>query len=383
MRLHSKSAPLAALFAALASLGSSGGAKADDTAAVLRDRRIGYVVTGLHWSVYQSGNLNADCPQGLNPYGPREVFKALYPDGGSVEATQLAREALRQFPLDHKPFFPYILSGSRTAIGLNLDGKAGPNDYAAPESDKGLSQALYEVVKDEKGIDNNLQKVIGCNANFRAPEGQLQLFAGEKEVRDNSYARTLIEITNLDSLADDADVEVTVYRGRDPLLLDATGDKVAPGGTQRIDMEYGKPFIQHLHGRIAGGILTTEPVRMGVWPWSIYNEAPGILKVHAMRFRMKLTPASAEGLLAGYTDINSWYHWLTGWSAHHLAYGQLDPSEFYWALYDNADAYPDQDGRNTAISSALTVNMAQVYILHPDEKVADRDGGQTKSASAR
>ena len=374
MTLRSKSALLATVF-----LGLGFVAKADDTTAVLKDRRIAYVTTNLHWTHYQTKNLNADCPQGLNGYGPRETFKALYPNGGTVEGTQLAREALRAFPQDAKPKFPYILAKTKVTVGLNLDGKVGPNDYTGPDpksvdpqKDAGLS-TLYSLVANEKGIDNNLEKVIGCNANFRSPEGQLQLFAGEKEVRDSTYGRTMIEITNVDSLVDADNVDVTIYRGREPLLLDASGDKIAAGGTQRIDMKYGKPFIQHLHGRIAGGVLTTEPIKDGLWPWSIYNDAPADLKMHDMRFRMKLTPTSADGLLAGYTDVESWYHWVTSWSAHHLAYGQLDPAEFYWALHDNADAYPGQDAHNTAISSAITVNMAQVYIIHPDEKVAQSE----------
>jgi hypothetical protein len=369
MTLRSTSALLATVLLGLAFTGPNSVANADDNNAVLKDRRIAYVTTALHWAHYQTKNLNADCPQGLNGYGPRETFKALYPNGGTVEGTQLAREALRAFPQDAKPKFPYILAKGKIALGLNLDGKVGPNDFTSPEG--------------EKGIDNNLYKVLGCNANFRSPEGQLQLFAGEKEVRDSTYGRTMIELTNVDSLVDDDDVDVTIYRGRDPLLLDASGDKIAAGGTQRIDVKYGKPFIQHLHGKIVGGVLITEPIKDGLWPWSIYNEAPADLKIHDMRFRMKLTPSSADGLLAGYTDVESWYHWVTGWSSHHLAYGQLDPAEFYWALHDNADAYPDQDGHNTAISSAITVNMAQVYIIHPDEKVAEGNGGRTATASAR
>lgn len=390
MKLRLKSALLTTAFLALASIGAVHDAQADDTA-VLRDRRIAYVTTAMHWSHYQTKNLNVDCPQGLNAHGPRENFKALYPNGGTVEQTQEAREALRQFPEDHKAQFPYILGKSKITIGLNLDGKVGPNDYAAPDPatlkpdasgkrDEAL-YTLYSLIANEKGIDNNLEKVLGCNANFRSPEGQLQLFAGEKEIRDSLYGRSMIELTNVDSLVDDDDVDVTIYRGRDPLLIDASGDKIAPGGTQRIDMEYGKPFIQHLHGKIKDGVLITEPVKQGIWPWSIYGDAPADLKFHDMRFRMKLTPTSADGLLAGYSDVKSWYHWLTAWSTHHLSYGQLDPAEFYWALHDNADAYPDEQGHNSAISSAITVNMAQVYIIHPDDKVAQ--GGQPASSSAR
>ena len=325
--------------------------EADETeASHLRDGRIGYVTTDLHWSVYQTPDVNADCPKGLNGNGPRETFKALYPQGGSVENTQLARESLKLFPQDKPAQFPYILATGPTAIGLNLDGKVGPNDFVSPTG--------------EPGINNNLFRVIGCNAQYRAPEGQLQLFAN-KLIRGFNFDRIMIELTHVDNLANADNVEVTLYRGRDPLLLDATGEKVAPGGSQRVDLHYGKQLIQHMHGKIVNGVLTTDPID-GRWPWAIYFDVPTVLHIRDMRLSLKLTPNSADGLIAGYTDVDSYYHWLTSWSTHHLAYGRLDPSEFYWALRQNADAYPDEKGTMTAISSAITVNMAQVFIEHPD-----------------
>jgi hypothetical protein len=336
---------------AVTGLGATRPVEADETdASHLRDGRIGYVTTDLHWSVYQTADVNADCPKGLNGNGPRETFKALYPQGGSVENTQLARESLKLFPQDKRAQFPYILATGPTSIGLNLDGKVGPNDFVSPTG--------------EPGINNNLFRVIGCNAQYRAPEGQLQLFAN-KLIRGFNFDRIMIELTHVDNLANADNVEVTLYRGRDPLLLDATGEKVAPGGSQRVDLHYGKQLIQHMHGKIVNGVLTTDPID-GQWPWAIYFDVPTVLHIRDMRLSLKLTPNSADGLIAGYTDVDSYYHWLTSWSTHHLAYGRLDPSEFYWALRQNADAYPDEKGTMTAISSAITVNMAQVFIEHPD-----------------
>ena len=130
-------------------------------------------------------------------------------------------------------------------------------------------------------------------------------------------------------------------------------------------MKYGRKLIQTMHGRIAEGVLTTDPID-GQWAWANFWEAPSVLHMRDMRLSLKLTGSGANGLIAGYMDVDSYYHWVTGWSTHHLSYGRLDPSEFYWALKNNADAYPDKDGRMTAISSAITINMAQVFIQHPD-----------------
>lgn len=44
-----------------------------------RDGRIGYVMTNLFWSVYQTPDAKQECPNGFND-GPREQFEILFPD---------------------------------------------------------------------------------------------------------------------------------------------------------------------------------------------------------------------------------------------------------------------------------------------------------------
>lgn len=331
-------------------------AHAAEGGSVIRDRSIGYVTTQLHWTMYQTPDGKAECPNGLSPNGPREIFSKLFPNLGSVEKTQLARESLKMYPKDQGGVkFPYYPVAGTIANGLNLDGKVGPKDFTSPTG--------------EKGIDNAFYRVTGCNSQFRGPEGQLQLFAN-KQILGFASLRILLEITELDDLANDPDVMVTIYRGLDPLLLDATGENVAPGGTQRVDMRYGSKIIQRFKGRIEDGVLMTE-AKDGKWPWQIFPGAPYDLRVKDMRFQMKLTTAAADGIIGGYYDTESLYKWVTGWSTHHLSYGQLDPVEFYWQIREHADGHPNQDGLMTSISSAITLNMAQVFIEHPPREVAD------------
>lgn len=336
--------------------GMATSAQAAEGDSIIKDRRIGYVTTELHWTMYQTPNGKAECPDGLAHNGPREIFKTLFPDLGPVADTQLAREAIKMYPQDlggNK--FGYIEVSGNIANGLNLDGKVDADDFTSPDG--------------EKGIDNAFFRVTGCNSQFRGPEGQLQLFAN-KQIPGFGYNRILLEITEVDDLTNDPDVMVTIYRGRDPLLLDASGEKVAPGGTQRVDMHYGQKIIQKFKGQIQDGVLTTA-AHDGQWPWQIFGGVPYSLQVRDMRFSMKLTPTSADGLIAGYYDVESLYKWLTSWSTHHLSYGQLEAAEFYWVMRKHADGFPDKDGTMTAISSAITLNMAQVFIEHPDRAVAD------------
>ena len=74
-------------------------------------------------------------------------------------------------------------------------------------------------------MDNNLFRVIGCARIYRGPDGAIFFFA-TKQVRDYTFNRTMIEIGDVDDLANDPDVSVTFYRGMDPLMQDASGAKV-------------------------------------------------------------------------------------------------------------------------------------------------------------
>jgi hypothetical protein len=352
---------MAGLFAAsplvaLAVLTFTTAAFAGDVAPVgVRDRTIGYVITTAHWAVYQTTDAKAECPDGRNLSGPREQFKAEFPNGGTVADTHLKREAASWFPRDHEDKFPFHEAKGKISYGLNLDGQVGPNDFTSPQGDP--------------GVDNQLYRAIGCLNHFRGPDGVIHFFSN-KFLRDFNYNRTLIELTSVDSLANDDDVDVAIYRGVDRLMTDATGDTIMPGGTQRIDARFGKKFERHTKGKIVGGVLVTDPTD-AYWPWATFDDVPGTHFIRAMRLSLKLAPESAGGVLGGYMDVDAWYNqMITAWSTHHLSYGQVTAPSLYRVLRRLADGYPDKDGANTAISGAINVTFAQVFIQHPPQQTA-------------
>jgi hypothetical protein len=326
---------------------------ASEGVSLLKDRKIAYVLTDRYWAVYEGKDLKADCPNGMND-GPREQFKKLFPnDGkkGTVLETQLAREGYQWHPTRSADPLPFYEDQSKVAYGLNLDGKSGPNDFTGPEG--------------EQGIDNQLQRVFGCIDTYRA-HGNFHHFENEFMRRYN-MDRVVIEITGVDSLENDDDVTVTTYRGLDNLITDATGENVIPGGTERIDMRWGKDYIQKMKGKIVNGVLTTQPVDRIEIPWGVSFETSAYQVFRGMRLQLKLTPREAEGLLAGYLDVDAYIlHLNTSWSTHHQSYGQLSSPSAYRAMRRLADGYPDpKTGENTAISSAVTVKFAQVFAEHP------------------
>jgi len=149
-------------------------------------------------------------------------------------------------------------------------------------------------------------------------------------------------------------------------LTDATGMKVMSGGSQRVDMRWGAKLIRQTRGKIVDSVLTTEPIAEVVIPWMNLN-VPTFQIIRDMRLQLKLTPTGAEGLIAGYADVDTWYKQLIrNDSTHHLSNGQISGISLYKALRRLADAYPDPEtGANTAISTALDVKLTQVFIVHP------------------
>ena len=331
-------------------------AKADGVGpGVPRDGAIGYVMTDLFWAVYQTPDAKTECPRGFND-GPREQFEILFPPGEkwSVVDTQLKQEIETWHPTDAPDSFPFYEVEGPLSYGLNLDGEIGPNDFTHPDG--------------ERGIDNEVYRAVGCVIGFRGPDGVEFIFQN-KAIADRRYNRTMIELTGVDNLENDDNVTVSVYRGLDRLLTDATGMKVMSGGSQRVDMRWGASLIRQTQGKIVNSVLTTEPIGEVIIPWMNLG-VPTFQLIRDMQLQLTLSPTGATGLVAGYADVDTWYKQLIrNDSTHHLSNGQISGISLYKALRRLADAYPDPEtGANTAISTALDVKMTQVYIVHPDEQ---------------
>src|SRR5437763_1187864 len=127
------------LFVTLA-LGASVPVAVGESAPVLQNRSIGYVLTEEYWAIYQSSDGKTECPNGLND-GPREQFRVLFPDDGTKRTyvgTAMARESEIWFPGTYNDPFPFHEAQGKISYGLNLDGKIGPNDFTSPEGEKGI-----------------------------------------------------------------------------------------------------------------------------------------------------------------------------------------------------------------------------------------------------
>jgi len=347
---------LGALILPVIAVGAEPGAAAEDQSAdwAPPGGRIGYVFWDeVSWGIRETPTKE-ECPEGFN-IGPREQFAELFPKDGkkrTLMETQLMREAQVWFP-DTKPdTFEFHEVASKYALGVDLDGKDSSEDFV---SDDGRT-----------GIDNQLFRVVGCIRNYRR-EGELGII-NTKWRQQNPFNRVTFELTDVDSLKNDPEVTVSYYRTLDTLLAGPTGNYL-PGGTQRVDARWGKRFMASTKGRIVDGVLETEPFEQLLVPeWALSDPAYNIFK--DARLRLTLSPEGAEGVLAGFIDIEQWYYAMnTSWATHHAAYGQASAASMYKALMRLADAYPDPEtGENTAISGAMDIKLTQVYVIHPENE---------------
>jgi hypothetical protein len=109
-----------------------------------------------------------------------------------------------------------------------------------------------------------------------------------------------------------------------------------------------------------------------------------IMPMQDVSFRLKLRPDGADGIYAGYTDVDAWVKRLVlSWSTHHLSYGQVSAPSLYRAMRRLADAKPDaKTGQMTAISGTVEVKFRQAYLSHPPEQVANAEGAVTPATAA-
>ena len=330
----------------------------------------GYVISMVHTATYADSD---HCPMGGNGgpvelrtrrligagYSESEAREIMLNDGrddegNRVEEMQLFGSFLRQTwgGLEVNPGnVPYLLpdphietAEGRFAPGFNLDGRVDPDDFEDPDTN-------------EKGIDNELWRVIGCFDTFhvRKPVRAYNENITWDAVLDGMPA-WLISVSGED-LSRDGDVTVTFDRALNVALRDASGGFLS-GATYTIDSDPRSHSV--FAGRIDNQILTIEPGDFSMQGESQFYAILRLTQTH-LRLQMRLD-GSVIGFLGGYQPWADYYHWL---AIRGEVDGQIDLPGVYYAMKRLADGVPDPaTGENTAISA--TYWLEAVPAFHTD-----------------
>ena len=331
-----------------------------------------YVVSWFYPSVSAQGN-DKDCPNGNNPDAATNVIRILKELG---KTPQEVEKLMEDFPhsvymplatrgrIDGKPVSPYVnptsvpdpnlkLVEGKQALGFNLDGNEKTGGFTDPNTG-------------EKGVDNQLFRAYGCTGVMRAePNARPTWTTIQWQTVQQQMPAWLIEVSGIDDMKNDADVEVRVVQATRPVILDANSEPQA----DMTFIEDNNPITKSkVHGSIKNGVLNTDSFELALnghrWAWSE-------LRLSKARIRLTLgDDGKAKGIIGGYHKWMPLYLPQAEGGAGYEGMLSMDLPGMYYAFRKLADAEPDpKTGLNTAISTAFSVEAVPAFIQH-DAKTA-------------
>ncbi|MBY0511182.1 MAG: hypothetical protein K2P94_13655 [Rhodospirillaceae bacterium] len=331
----------------------------------------GYVVSWFFYATYAD---ESHCPKGLNP-SSEMVFRRILKEAGTPQ--DKIEKALDDFPnsmyfmagrrgkIDGKPVDVYLnptsvadpelmLAQGTKGLGFNLDGKTSPLDFIDSETG-------------EKGVDNRLFRAFGCIGSLRGkPTAKPTHPSIQWDMTRDQMQAWVIEISGIDDLQNDDDVQVTINRAIEPVVRNAAAEPQTDM-TFRVDAN---PRINNVaRAKIKDGVLTTEPFDFYMIgdPFSLPE-----YELRNARLRFKFgADGSLQGLIGGYQPWEMIYWSFASGGSVNEANVSVDIPGIYYALRKMADAYPDpKSGINTAISTSYIIDAVPAFIEHPAKQTA-------------
>jgi predicted lipoprotein with Yx(FWY)xxD motif len=323
-----------------------------------------FIITTLRTAIHDTPYLD-ECPKGVAIGSDQIWWKGLSPPdrdrltgGGQKEAA--SRSPMANFRGPHGEdicWNPTVVTDpplrtieGHLGYGLNLDGTQ--DGRPTPDS---CSHEKFQDPESGAPVDNQMARLVGCIQGWR-PGGYIEAVSDTERLA-SSEGVTLIEISGTGDLKNASNVRVQFFRAADPFPKDSQGG-VLPYGSYRtgVDQRYGATA----QGRIVDGILTTEPVdaRLPFYGNRVETE----FDFRALRLRAKISDDKAEGLLAGYQDLDNWWDY-TRKMGYLQETAQFDCPALYVAAHRLADGYPDASGQCTALSTAYKFSAVRAFIV--------------------
>ena len=326
--------------------------------------KIGLVLTDWRFALHETPE-KSECPAGLQK-GEAEQFKA-EPDHltqlknfGGFQNRGRNGENANHTPMAVEDALPFSELKTTVGYGLNLDGTA--DGQATSKSCK------HEKFTSREGerVDNQMARVVACVMGWRTTGFMAEFYSDEVET--SPINRHLIEITSVDDATNDPSVEVALYKGRDRLVRSASGNFI-PFISHRVDERFPQ-YVFKTRGKIVDGVLMSDPIPLARLPLNIV-QIPGERRIRDLRLRLKLTETGADGVLAGYEDVDAWWAMHSKGPGVGSDIGAFSPAGLYRAARRYADGFPDAaTGECTAISVTYKVTAVRALIIHSGSRSA-------------
>lgn len=357
--------------------------------AVASSASLGFVVSSWGLASYETKFWD-ECPEGTGITNDEMWLKGLtakdrerLTKNGSLEALSRQEHSYQRgatgqdicWDPTHFKDPPLRVVEGKTSFGLNLDGESEGNP-----TPKTCAHENFVSPDGEIGIDNQMYRVLGCQNGWRNG-GVLETYA-DQERTSSGRGLILIEITEIDDPLNDDDVQVAFYRSLDPMIQDSAGH-IIPFSSYRADQ---KRYGEKASGKIVNGIVTTQSADVTLPYYG--NESYSEMVFRDMSLRLEIAPdgTSARAILAGYYDLESWWHRMRSLEYLNASYDINCPA-IYEAAHRLADGYPDPEtGKCTAISSAYNLTAVAGFINHNKpaaDKSVKNSSGSLRAEKAR
>lgn len=322
--------------------------------------------------------VGTDCPKGTTPDND---YTALLKTAWRTdeEVAKMLRPATVEIDGVYNTNREYIISAALRYRGFRKDIDTWVNPFAAP--DPGMQEVTGNIAEGfdldgnaktgfispsgERGIDNNLYRVMGCGMAYRgAPYSAYLSIRADDKMLEGLFGVVIRVSGNQDPMNDDhAVVEIGYTPER--IIKDATG-KVVPDYSYRIAKS---AQYTRVSAHIKNGVIETDgavDIHMPVFAWFENNR--GEIVFYKGRLRLAMNPdTSLSGLVGGYIDWRQYYGrdtFDTSSSAgtRETFYHENQLSKYY-ALKRNADGLPDpKTGQNMGISAAFRFTGVRAYV---------------------
>lgn len=348
-------------------------AAAPDTPSAVRapppGGRLGFVVTYFYYAMYQGADA---CPQGMSPIQSSKEFLAKLP---AAERERLLRPENRnelfEKMVDRGPHGENVckspesapdpqmltLSGDRND-GLDLDGvkdDASQTDYTCPHKQ-------YIGDNGAPGVDNEVGRMEACLNGVREKGTLVPYFT---QTMRNGMWSMLIDISGVDDLREDPDVDVDIYAGEDTMVKDPSGEVLAGAS---LAPKSDPKFHRRLKGRIHDGVLETTPIPDLVIPDIMLSNRLPPMTIERPRLKLTLLQnGDASGYLGGYIDVKQYA--APGSNGEGEQYTGVSCNGIHYAAKNFADGGRDpKTGRCHTLSTAFRIQAIPAFIVHPDRQ---------------
>ncbi len=324
---------------------------------------LGFVVTTEAPGHWESPDAGLECPEGLH-FTEKENWEAMDPTEREARRNLFGHrwnrgpngENSTAVPWAIKDPLPIRLVKSDVALGFNLDGTEDGRDTA-----KSCGHVKFKDPQTGMPVDNQLYRVMGCAKGWRSSGAA----AGYRMMEFPTYTanRVLLEISGVDNVVDDPEVEVALYKGFDDLPKKNNGEFL-PGLPHRIDTRF--PIIARTTGKIEGGVLSIKPVEHARFPMR-WNVRTGTRDWYDLHLTLRLSADAAEGLIGGYQDLEKYWLMYRRGLAVSVDNSAWSPPAMYAATQALADGRRDPvTGQCSAISSSMKLKAVRAFIVHSE-----------------